>query len=78
MKPYRFTLILADLDDETAERIYARCPDASVGQRNGTPYAAFDREANSLESAIDSATADLRHLDVRPVRVETETTYEPK
>jgi len=72
MKTYRFTLILPDLDDETAERIYARCPDASVGRRNGTPYTAFDREAESLEAAIDSATADLRGLGLQPVRVEME------
>jgi len=72
MKVYQFTLILPNLDDQTAEHIYERCDDASVGSRNGTPYAAFDREASSLEAAIDSATADLRSVDVWPIRVEME------
>jgi len=72
MKTHRFTLILPNLDDETAERISAQCPDASAGRHHGTPYVAFDREADSLETAIDSAAANLQALGVRPVRVEME------
>jgi hypothetical protein len=37
---------------------------------NGTSYVAFDREAESLEAAIDSAVAVLRRLGVEPMRVE--------
>ena len=72
MKVYEFTLILPEVDDETADAIYGKCEDSSLGKGNGTTYLAFDREAASLEAAIDSALTDLRSLGVQPLRIEME------
>lgn len=70
MKVFEFSFLVADLGDETIDAIYGRCPDASVGASDGRTYVAFDREANCLESALDSAVADLWQLGIRPLRVE--------
>ena len=70
MKTFEFTLIVPDIDDATADAVYGRCPDSSIGRSHGTMYVAFDREAMSLEAALDSAVADLRQLGIAPVRVE--------
>ena len=72
MRTYEFTLVVSDLDDETADAIYGKCKDSSLGKCNGRTYVAFDREADSLESAIDSAIADLRSLGVQPLRIQME------
>ena len=72
MKTYEFTLFLPDVDDETADAIYGKCKDSSLGKCSGTTYVAFDREADSLESAIDSAVADLKSAGVQPLRLEME------
>jgi hypothetical protein len=72
MRVYQFTLILPEVDDETASAIYGRCNDSSLGKDAGTTYLAFDREAASLESAIDSALADLRSLGVQPLQIQME------
>lgn len=70
MKTYEFTLIISEVDDEKAEAIYSKCADSSLGKRNGTTYVAFDREAECLEYAIDSAIADLRSVGVQPLHLE--------
>ena len=72
MKMYEFTLVLPDVDDETADAIYGKCKDSSLGKCNGTTYVAFDREAESLEAAIDSAVADLKSVGVQPLHVQME------
>ena len=70
MKTYAFTLILPEMDDTTAEMLYGACDDASLGKSHGTTYVAFDREAKSLEAAIDSALIDLKDIGVEPLRIE--------
>lgn len=72
MKTYQFTLILPDVDDDSAEAIYGRCKDSSLRRAGATTYLAFDREAVSLESAIDSALADLRSLGIQPLQIQME------
>ena len=72
MNTYEFTLVLPDVDDETADAIYGKCRDSSLGKASGTTYAAFDREAESLESAIDSAVEDLRSVGVEPLQIQIE------
>ena len=72
MKVHQFTLILPEVDDEAADAIYGKCKDSSLGKAGGTTYLAFDREATSLESAIDSALADLRSLGVQPLQIQME------
>jgi hypothetical protein len=71
-KKYEFTLIIPDQDLSTINRLYAGSPDASAGKNNGQSYVAFDREAESLESAIQSAVVDLRNLNIEPIRLEME------
>jgi len=70
MKSYEFTVILPEIGDSTVDAIDHRCPDSSIGRSHGTMSAAFDREANSFEMAIDSAVADLHQLGVSPLRIE--------
>ena len=72
MKTYEFILILPEMDNEIAEAIYEVCNDSSLGKTNGATYVAFDRLAESLESAIDSAIADLKSVNVQPLRIEME------
>ena len=70
MKTYEFTLIVSEIEDELAEKLYGICNDASLGQTHGTTYVAFDRESKSLEAAINSALADLTSIGIEPLRVE--------
>ena len=72
MQIYEFILIISDVDEETAEAIYGQCQDSSVGKSHETTYVAFDREAESLESAISSAVDDLKKIGVQPMKVEIE------
>lgn len=70
MKTYAFTVVVQEMDDSTADAIYGLCPDSSVGAAHGVSYVAFDREADTLEQAIQSAVSQLRHLGVEPLRIE--------
>ena len=72
MHTCQFTVIIPEVTDETADAIYGACDDASVGKSNDRTYVAFDREAESLEQAIEAAIADLRRVGVRPLRIEME------
>ena len=63
-------MIVSEMGDSTADAIYGLCPDSSVGATHGVSYVAFDREADTLEGAIQSAVSHLRHLDVEPLRIE--------
>ena len=58
--------------DDEVERLFDSCDDASFGATAGVGYAAFSRQAGSLEQAIrlaavDLATEDLKVTDVRLV-----------
>ena len=70
MRVYQFTVIVPELDDAGADAIYAACSDASVGASHGVPHVAFDRAADNLEQAIQSAVTDLRRVGVEPRRIE--------
>ena len=72
MQIYEFILIIPDVNEETAEAIYGQCRDSSVGKSHEATYVAFDREAESLESAIHSAVNDLKQIGVQPLKVEIE------
>ncbi len=70
---HSFTLILSgvkSLDDLEAGVYGAGCDDALVGMRSGIPYVAFDREAESLFAAIQSAIRDVRKAGLEIVRIE--------
>jgi len=59
------------LSDDDCDALYeAGCDDGTVVTREGVTYIAFDREAESLEEAIRTATADVRAGGFEVVRVE--------
>ena len=60
---YEFTLILSgvsELTPEVLDALYeAGCDDALIGMRDGTAYAEFCREADSLPQAVSSAVKNV-------------------
>lgn len=73
MKTYEFMLVLtaSELSDDDCGALYeAGCDDGTVVTRNGVTCVAFDRDAESLEDAIRSATADVRAAGFEVARVE--------
>jgi hypothetical protein len=73
MATYEFALVLAeaDLSDEDCDALYeAGCDDGTVVTREGVTHVAFDREAESLEDAIRSATGEVRAAGFDVARVE--------
>ena len=71
-KSYRFTFILSKPADSYLEELYEEgCDDALFGVSNGTPYVDFDREATSLEEAINSARGDIEKIPgLKVLRIE--------
>ena len=73
MKTYSFTVVLdaEEMSEELTDRIYeAGCDDASCGSTAGTVYVDMDREADSLEDAIRSTTAQLEGIGCVIKRIE--------
>jgi hypothetical protein len=73
MKTYEFSLVLtaAEVTNDDCDALYeAGCDDGTVVTREGGTYVAFDREAESLEDAIRSATAQVRAAGFEVARVE--------
>jgi len=64
---HTFTLVLSslsELDDQIEDALFeASCDDAIFVFRNAVAYLEFDRKAESLESAILSAIADVESAD---------------
>jgi hypothetical protein len=75
MNTYEFSLVLTtdSLTDDECERLYAAgCDDGTIVTRNNVTHIAFDRQADTLESAIRSAAADVRSAGFNIRRVEME------
>lgn len=73
MTRYEFRLVLSEarVSDEDCDALCrAGCDDGTVVTRNGRTYIAFDREAESLEEAIRSATAEVMSAGFEVARVE--------
>ena len=73
MKTYEFSLVLTAsvVTDDDCDVLYdAGCDDGTVVRRNRVTHVAFDREAESLEAAIRSATAHVRAAGFEVARVE--------
>lgn len=82
MDTYSFTLVLADTDEvvddmtqakflEMSDALFeAGCNDGSPGVRSGVVFVAFDREANSLREAVESAISDVERAGYRVARAE--------
>jgi hypothetical protein len=76
MSCYDFVVVLKGLhviDDDLAEVLYeAGCDDGSPFSSNGVAAIGFSREADSLESAIRSAVADVQKAGCTVQRIEIE------
>jgi hypothetical protein len=75
---YSFVIYVKGVDvlsDASMDALHAAgCDDATFGAREGTQYAAFDREALSFDAAVASAVQDLTRAlpGIEVVRVEPE------
>lgn len=76
MKTYDFKIILAagtEITEELADRLFdAGCDDGTPETFCGTPYVSFHREAESLESAVRIAVADVQKAGCVVVRLQIE------
>lgn len=70
MNHYAFSVDIEPVAESAVDALYSQCDDCSVGARSGQHYAAFDRDAESLEQAISAAVNDLRSVGIEPMRVE--------
>ncbi|MBY0284982.1 MAG: hypothetical protein K2W81_13610 [Sphingomonas sp.] len=74
MNSYEFTIVATGLpidNDDWLDRFYeAGCDDALVGLQRGLFVLEFDREANTLIEAVESAHADVRRAGATIVRIE--------
>lgn len=74
MTKYEFTLILKgarELTEQMADELYdAGCDDGTPGTCNGVFSIDFHREADSLESALRSAIANVKSAGYEVERVE--------
>ena len=71
---YSFTLTLGGFEEITPaieQAVFeAGCDDALLGIHCGTPYLAFDRDADSLEEAIKSAIKAVESIQLPNVEIE--------
>lgn len=72
MTEHHYTLVIdGEVDAHIDELFEAGCDDATFGSVDGTQYAEFDREADSLAHAILSAIGDVESVEgLRVTRVE--------
>ncbi|WP_156357619.1 hypothetical protein [Sphingomonas sp. Leaf62] len=74
MNSYEFTIVATGLPidgDEWPDRFYeAGCDDALVGLQRGLFVLDFDREADTLTIAVESACSDIRRAGATIVRIE--------
>ena len=74
MKTYEFDIILigvSEVTDEQADVLFAAgCDDGTPVSSNGTAWIHFDREAPSLEEAIQSAVMQIRSAGFTASKVE--------
>jgi len=83
MTKYEFTLILKgarELTEQMADELYdAGCDDGTPGTCNGVFSIDFHREADSLESALRSAIANVKSAgcEVERVEIHADTMLQP-
>ncbi len=80
MQIYEFTVQLKDpFDNEAlADTIYGKCDDCTIGSdQSGRMLAAFDREAETLDSAVGSALQELAACGAVALQVTLETNMLP-
>ncbi|MBW3599963.1 MAG: hypothetical protein KY475_22160 [Planctomycetes bacterium] len=67
---FKAVLEQADIDEEEADALYARCKDGTLISAGGVSYVDFDRQADSLDQAVRSAIADVQAAGFRVIRIE--------
>ena len=71
---WRFALFIKDLTeftDEQVDALYeAGCSDGTLASGDGQAWIGFDREADSLLAAVQSAVADIGQVGLEIDRVE--------
>ena len=76
MKTYEFSVVLAGLsiiDDDLADALFeAGCDDGTPISSDGVAWIGFSREAESLETAIRSAIANVQKAGCTVARVQIE------
>jgi hypothetical protein len=71
MKTHEFTLVLTESpDDAKAEKFYGICQDGTLAVRGSVGHVHFHRTAESLETALSSALADVVAAGMSVARVE--------
>lgn len=74
MKTYEFDVVLSETDaitDDLADALFAAgCDDGTPVSRNGSAWIHFDRDAISLEAAIQSAVAQVQSVGLKVAKVE--------
>jgi hypothetical protein len=74
VKTYQFDVVLKGLDevtDEQADALFeAGCDDGTPTARNSIAWSHFDREAPSLEAAINSAVSQVRSAGLSVSKIE--------
>jgi hypothetical protein len=74
MKTYEFDVVLKEVSqvtDDQADGLFAAgCDDGTPTCCNGVAWIHFDREANSLEEAIQSAVSQVRSAGFHIAKVE--------
>ena len=71
MKVQKFTLIIApDPTEEEADKLYGVIDDGTLATIADIPQIHFHREAVTMDSAIQSAIADVTSLGLDVLRVE--------
>lgn len=76
MNKHNFTLILAgisELTPELGDSLFAATGgDIELNMRNGVAFIEFERNAESLQQAVNSAISQVEGTGVRVVRVESD------
>ena len=74
MKTFEFDLVLggvSEVTEEVANALFeAGCDDGTPHSCDGVAYVAFDRDADSLESAIRSAVANVESAGYTVARIQ--------
>lgn len=76
MKTFEFTIVLEGVSEVTeavANSLFvAGCDDGTFVSHDGQAMVQFDREAESLEAAVESAIAQVESAGLSVARVESE------
>lgn len=68
-----FTLHLAtEVSEQQASALYERCSDCTLARTQGRYHIGFDRDANTMTEAIQSAIADVKSVGLEIDRLEVD------